>query len=115
MARACRFIRENACDGIDVGDVVRRAALSRRQLERRFRIALQRTPREEITAVQVDRVRQLLAETDMPLEQLAPLAGYDYKESLSAIFKRETGETPGQFRRQARGESIGLPGTGLPD
>lgn len=102
VARACQFIRENACEGIDVGDVARSAALSRRQLERRFRIALQRTPREEITAVQVARVKQLLTDTDMPLEQLAPLAGYDYKESLSAIFKRETGETPGRFRRRAQ-------------
>ena len=100
VARACQFIRENACDGIDVGDVARRTALSRRQLERRFRIAIRRTPREEITAVQVARVKQLLTETDKSLEQLAPLAGYDYKESLSAIFKRETGETPGQYRQK---------------
>jgi len=115
VAKACQFIRENACEGIDVGDVARRTALSRRQLERRFRIALQRTPREEITSVQVARVKQLLAETDMSLEQLAPLAGYDYKESLSAIFKRETGETPGQFRRQARNESAGFHRTGIAD
>ena len=101
VARACRFIRENACNGIDVGDVTRRTALSRRQLERRFRDALGQTPREEITAVQVARVKQLLAETNMSLEQLAPLAGYDYKESLSAVFKRETGQTPGQYRRQS--------------
>jgi len=101
VARACQFIRENACDGIDVGDVVRQTDLSRRQLERRFQVALKRTPREEITAAQIARVRQLLTETDMSLEQLAPLAGYDYKESLSAIFKRETGETPGQYRKRA--------------
>ncbi len=102
VARACQFIRENAGHGIDVGDVVRKTSLSRRQLERRFRSALKRTPREEITAVQIARVKQLLTETEMSLEQLAPLAGYDYKESLSAIFKRETGQTPGQFRRYVR-------------
>lgn len=107
VARACRFIRENACDGIDVGDIARLTKLSRRQLERRFRLALDRTPHDEITAVQITRVKQLLSETDLSLEQLAPLAGYDYKERLSAVFKRETGETPGQYRRQIRVDPIG--------
>jgi LacI family transcriptional regulator len=102
VARACQFIREHACDGIDVGDVARRAKLSRRQLERRFRAALGRTPRAEISSVQIARAKQLLAETDLSLEQLAPLAGYDYKESLSAVFKRETGMTPGAYRRDQR-------------
>ena len=63
---------------------------------------LNRTPHQEITAAQIARVKQLLTETELPLEQLAPLAGYDYKERLSAVFKRETGETPGQYRRHIR-------------
>ena len=102
IAQACRFIREHACEGINVSDVADFAAISRRQLERRFRIELGRTIHEEITAVQITRLRQLLAETELSLEQLAPLAGYDYKERLSAVFKRETGETPGEYRRRMK-------------
>jgi LacI family transcriptional regulator len=102
VARACRFIRENAILGIDVSDVAQVADLSRRQLERRFRIALGRTPHEELTAVKIGRVKQLLAETNLSLEQLAPLAGFYYKERLSAVFKRETGETPGQYRQRLK-------------
>lgn len=99
IARACRFIREYACDGINVADVAGFASISRRQLERRFRLELGRTPHEEITAVQVGRVKQLLDETLMTLEQIAPLAGYSHKERLCAVFKRETGQTPGEYRR----------------
>ncbi|WP_442510686.1 substrate-binding domain-containing protein [Novipirellula sp. SH528] len=100
LARVCRFIREHACQGIDVGDVVEFTTLSRRQLERRFRTELGRTPHEELTAVQVARVKQLLDETSMTLEEITPLAGYSHKERLSAVFKRETGETPGEYRRR---------------
>lgn len=100
IALACRFIREHACEGIKVNDVTKHVSISRRQLERRFRAELNRTIHEEITAVQISRVKQLLAETDLPLEQLAPLAGYEYKELLGTVFKRETGETPGEFRRR---------------
>lgn len=100
IARVCRFIREHACDGIDVHDVAEFTPLSRRQLERRFRAELNRTPHQEITAVQVDRVRELLRESDMTLEQIAPIAGYSHKERLGAVFKRECGETPGEYRRR---------------
>ncbi len=100
VARVCRFIRENACSGIDVSDVVRFSSLSRRQLERRFRAELDRTPHEELTATRIARVKQLLTETNSTLEQLAPLAGYSHKERLSAVFKRETGETPGGYRQR---------------
>lgn len=98
VARVCRFIREHACDGIDVNDVAEFTTLSRRQLERRFRNELNRTPHEEITAAQIARVKQLLIETNMTLEQIAQLAGYSHKERLSAVFKREVGGTPGDYR-----------------
>lgn len=101
VAQASRFIREHACEGIKVADVAEHVVISRRQLERRFRTELNHTVHEEITATQIARVRQLLIETDLTLEQLAPLAGYDYKELLSNVFKRETGETPGEYRRRA--------------
>ena len=100
LANVCRFIRQHACDGINVSDVTGITSLSRRQLERRFREELGRTPHEQITTTQIDRVKQLLRETDMTLEQIAPKAGYSHKESLSAVFKRETGETPGDYRRR---------------
>ncbi len=104
LARVCRFIRQFACEGINVGDVTEFASLSRRQLERRFRQVLGRSPHDEITAVQVQRVKQLLTETELTLEAMAPLAGYAHKESLSAVFKRETGETPGAYRTRMQQE-----------
>jgi LacI family transcriptional regulator len=105
LARVCRFIRQHACEGINVKDVAEFTSLSRRQLERRFREELQRTPHEEITAIQVAKVKQLLCESDMTLEQITPIAGYSHKERLSAVFKRETGQAPGAFRRESKTNS----------
>ncbi len=99
IARVCRFIREHACEGINVSDVADFTSLSRRQLERRFRNELGSTPHEEITSVRVARVQQLLRETDMTLEQITQLTGFSHKESLCAVFRRSVGETPGQYRR----------------
>lgn len=101
VARVCRFIREHACDGIDVHDVADFTSLPRRQLERRFRTELNRTP-HEVTATQVAKVKQLLLEPEMTLEQIAPLAGYRHKERLSAVFRREVGEAPGEYRKRRK-------------
>lgn len=100
VSRACRFIRENIAQRINVSSVVQAVNISRRQLERRFQEALGRTPHEEITSAQIERVKQLLIETDLTLERIAPLAGYSHKERLAAVFKRECGETPGAYRQR---------------
>ncbi|HVW02320.1 MAG TPA: DNA-binding transcriptional regulator [Planctomycetaceae bacterium] len=99
VASAVRFIREHACEGIGVDDVLRHVPLSRSVLERRFRKYLKRSPQIEIRSVQMKRVKQLLAETDLPLERIASLAGFEHPEYMSVVFKRETGQTPGQYRR----------------
>ncbi|MCM2374461.1 AraC family transcriptional regulator [Aporhodopirellula aestuarii] len=100
LARVCRFIRQHACDGINVGDVAEFTTLSRRQLERRCQEELDQTLHQLITATQIARVKQLLTETKMTLEQITHRTGYSHKERLSAVFKRETGQTPGEYRSQ---------------
>jgi LacI family transcriptional regulator len=97
---ALRFIREQALFGCNVDDVLGQVHVSRSVLERRFREQLKRTPQEEIRAVQLGRVKQLLCETDSTLEHIAELSGFKHPEYLSVAFKRTTGLTPGQYRRQ---------------
>ena len=103
IARALQFIREHACAGINVSDVLKVVPLSRRVLEQRFQRLLGHTPREEILHVRLNRVKQLLVETDLPLYLIAERTGFEHVEYLSVVFKRETGVTPSTFRNGARG------------
>jgi len=103
IAAAARFIREHACEGIDVTDVLRTVPLSRSTLERRFGRALGHSPKEAILRVRLGRAKRLLAETKLPLATVAEKIGLDHAEYLSVIFKKKTGLTPGQFRAQSRG------------
>ncbi len=102
IAAAVRFIREHACDGATIGDLLRVVPLSRRVMESRYRKATGRTPHEDLVRFRIDRVKQLLAETDHSLERIATLSGFDHPEYMSVAFKRETGTTPGKFRLQAK-------------
>jgi LacI family transcriptional regulator len=100
VAAAARYIAEHACEGLTVGAVLPHAAVSRAQLEKKFRQHLGRSPQAEIRRVQVARIRQLLAETDLPLKRIAELTGFAYMEYLCVVFRRLTGETPGAYRRR---------------
>ena len=101
IASVVRFIRERACQGCSMKDVLRHTPMSRSLLERRFRQYLGRSPQGEMRAVQMKRVRQLLADSDLSLAEIAGLAGYAHPEYMSVVFKRETGQTPGQYRAAA--------------
>ena len=76
--------------------------LARRVLEKRFRAVLGRTLREEITRVQMQRVKDLLVATDLPLTEIAERAGYRHSEYLTVVFKREVGQPPSVYRREHR-------------
>lgn len=102
VAKAIRFVRENACRGVDVASVARAAGMSRRDLEKKFAHWLGRSPLEEIQETRFRRVRQLLLETDLLLPQIAELAGFEYHEYMVRFFKKRAGLSPGQYRRRNR-------------
>ncbi len=98
IAAALRFIRENACKPIGIEDVLRQVPISRSTLERRFQAILGRSPKEEVLRVRLGRVKQLLRDTNYTLPKIAGLAGFTHHEYMSALFRKKTGQTPGQFR-----------------
>jgi LacI family transcriptional regulator len=79
FAAAVRYIRQHACQGTNVREVLKHVPQSRTMLERKFRKYLGHSPQDEIRAVQLRRVKQLLAETNLSLERIAPLAGYKHR------------------------------------
>jgi LacI family transcriptional regulator len=102
VAGALRFIRENGCTPIDVDDVVRRAAVSRSVLQRRFRALLGRSVHDEIVRVRLARARELLQGTDLPLAEIAERTGFKHQEYMGAVFKQRLQQTPAAIRRGTR-------------
>jgi LacI family transcriptional regulator len=102
LARALRFIREQACGAIRVADVVQAAVTSRRDLERQMRSAIGRSPNQEILRVRIRRAQELLTDTGLSLESIARQTGLHSRKYLGDVFRREAGSSPGEFRRQHR-------------
>ena len=98
VAEAVRFVRNRACDGIDVAAVCRHVCRSRSALEPRFKQALGHTVHEEMQRVRLDRVRELLTATDLPIKQIARATGFRYPEYLMRVFRQSTGKTLKEYR-----------------
>ena len=91
LARAVRFIRQHACEGIGVPEVVADAGLSRRLLEQKFQHYLNRTPKDEILKVKLDRAELLLGSSEMSVESIAQKSGFPSFKNLSRLFRLGTG------------------------
>jgi LacI family transcriptional regulator len=99
VALALRLIRKHACDQVGIDFLAERIGLSRRVLQRRFKTMTGRTLQEQLLDAQLERVKQMLAETDLKLDSIARRSGFNYIGYMGLFFKRRTGMTPGEYRR----------------
>jgi len=99
ITEAIRFIKQHALRGCKVTDVQKHLNIGRTTLKQHFQRSLNRSPQEEIHRVQIAEIKELLRETDFTLTHIAEAAGFEHPEYLSVFFKRETGLTPGEYRK----------------
>jgi LacI family transcriptional regulator len=102
IAEAVRYVRENAFREYKVADLATQINISRSTLERWFQMGLGRSPSEEITRVRLLKIEELLRTTNFTLEKIAELAGFSHLESMSRLFKKTNGLSPGQYRNQTQ-------------
>jgi AraC-like DNA-binding protein len=81
-----------------VPDLARAAAVSRSQLDARFREMLGRSPIRYLTEWRMHLAEDLLATTDLGVAAVARRVGYDAEEAFSRAFKRAHGQSPATWR-----------------
>ncbi|MDP3072472.1 MAG: DNA-binding transcriptional regulator [Opitutaceae bacterium] len=102
IASAVRVMREQAARGANVADVLRAVPMARTALERRFKAALGTTPHAHLRKLRIERVQQLLVSTSLPVGEIAAATGFEHPEYLSAMFRRECGVGPREYRARHR-------------
>jgi LacI family transcriptional regulator len=100
VMRALHYIRQYACQGIKTEQVAAHLGLSRSSLETYFRRELQRTVHDEILHYKLDRACTLLQDGELAGAEVAERAGFGSVQYLNAVFKRELGCTPREYRER---------------
>lgn len=102
VAEALAFIRDQCTRKINVEDILDHLGpeVARRTLEKRMRQALGVSPAVAISRARVEKAKSMLADIDTPIEAIARACGFSHPARLSETFKRLTGISPGEYRRQ---------------
>ena len=100
VGRAVLYIRERACGGLQVGDVLSHTGMSRASLQQRMKQLLGRTIHQEIQRARLSKAKDLLAMSGLTIKQVARESGFASVQYMTRVFRAEIGETPARYRRR---------------
>ena len=100
LARCLRFIWDNYQKPIGMDDLAKVAALSRAGLFKAFIKKLGRTPGRELNRVRMENAKRLLAQSQIKMDEIAEMSGYQSPNSFWIAFKQSTGMSPRQYQKQ---------------
>ena len=75
--------------------------MSRAAFAKRFRELVGHPMFEYLTNLRVQRAKELLRDTQLPLYEVASRVGYDSDMSFTKVFKKRTGVTPTRYRKSS--------------
>jgi AraC-like DNA-binding protein len=95
---AAEIIGREYARPIELNDVARRLATSRRQLQRAFAEVGETSFRTHVAKVRMRRALELLREGDLPVRDVANSVGYRQPAQFAKTFRRHHGAPPSSFR-----------------
>ena len=99
---ALTYIKENYRNKIYVRDLAELVGMNEQYFCRFFKKALGRPPIEYINEYRIKHVLYDLRETDMPVTEISLECGYNNLGNFLREFRKQTGTTPLQYRKQSR-------------
>lgn len=98
LRRAVRYIDENLRNQLTLSSMADAVALSPGHFSHAFRQAAGVTPHRYVLERRVERAKELLRQSDLPITEIADRIGCSSHSHFSVLFHRVTGLTPRQFR-----------------
>ncbi|KAA2242943.1 helix-turn-helix transcriptional regulator [Chitinophaga agrisoli] len=102
LSRAMDVLRAGFCEEISLDQLAAEACLSKYHFLRLFRTAYELSPYQYIQHLRIERARALLANSVLPITDIATLLGFDNGQSFSRLFYQRMGLYPTQYRHQSK-------------
>ena len=93
------FISYHYANPITVMDMSRLVALERSYFCRTFKNAVGVSPKDYLTKFRLDKARQLLTETTLPIGKVSEAVGFQSFSSFSRLFTTQYQQSPSQYRK----------------
>src|SRR5664279_3727448 len=100
MART--FIEQHYDAPITLERISSEAGFSPYHFIRLFRSAYKRTPHQYLMQQRIEKAKELLRSTELPIIDVCYTVGFESLGSFSTLFRRESGLSPSSYRQCAR-------------
>ena len=98
LRRTIEYIDEYLCNQLTLASMANAVALSPGHFAHAFREATGVAPHRYVLERRVERAKELLRQSDLPITEIASRVGCSSHSHFSVLFNRVTGLTPRQFR-----------------
>lgn len=101
VAKAQQFIQDSYREPISTQSIAQACGVSSSYLHKLFKAVLSTTPGAYLLSCRISAARELLANTSLPLSEIAFRCGFNSQSYFSDCFKRSVGVCPLEFRKNA--------------
>lgn len=102
VLEAQALIKASLSESVDIEKLAARFGMSRRNFDRRFNAATGSTPLRFIQRQRMDNARDLIKNSNLTISEVMDRVGYQDPAHFSALFKKQHGITPRQYRTTVR-------------
>ena len=95
------MIRKYYNQGITLEETARKLFVSEEYLSAQFKKQTGNTFTETVRKYRIEKVKELLVETHLKMNQIAELSGYSDPKYMSRVFKEEVGMLPTEYRKES--------------
>ena len=94
IAPLVSLIRREACKPVTINDIAAAAGISSRYMRKLFRQQFDITPGTYLSRCRIDTAKEMLANTDMSIKEVAYACGFTSPRHFVSVFKRLEGIAP---------------------
>lgn len=102
LVKAASIIESDIRKHFSIEEIALKAGTNSYSLKREFRKIYGVGVYEYLVEARMKKARELLSETDQPVKQICRMVGYKSASSFIAVFKKNTGFTPLEWRHRER-------------
>ncbi|MBV8216517.1 MAG: helix-turn-helix transcriptional regulator [Verrucomicrobia bacterium] len=99
LRKAIDYIHDHIGEAPDLGSISRAAGLSAFHFARLFKAATGNSPFQFVTRTRMERAKELLRKTRLPIADIARRVGYQQPNHFSARFRSVLGSGPDAYRK----------------
>lgn len=106
VSEAIDRMQTHAAKGLTAADVTRLSRVGKTTFYRQFGETTGNTPAQYMRKMRIEEACRLLRETDDTVTAIGEMCGFKSLESFANFFRRQTGNSPTQYRERIKGNNM---------